>query len=135
MQADGCHFRTKPVHHNPLNPIWNQSFHFPILMADLAFLRFTVVEHNSSQTTAHRIIPLRALRTGTVGTHTDTEKTHTETHTCYRILSLTYLPWTNLILSTGTHTKIVFFIKRLEDPSLVQLQSFQMKKRLITKLA
>uniref|UniRef100_A0A673XG08 Phosphoinositide phospholipase C n=1 Tax=Salmo trutta TaxID=8032 RepID=A0A673XG08_SALTR len=64
MQADGCHFRTKPIHRNPLNPIWNQSFHFPILMADLAFLRFTVVEHNSSQTTAHRIIPLRALRTG-----------------------------------------------------------------------
>uniref|UniRef100_A0A8C8HI87 Phosphoinositide phospholipase C n=1 Tax=Oncorhynchus tshawytscha TaxID=74940 RepID=A0A8C8HI87_ONCTS len=64
MQADGCHFRTKPIHRNPLNPIWNQSFHFPLLMADLAFLRFTVVEHNSSQTTAHRIIPLRALRTG-----------------------------------------------------------------------
>uniref|UniRef100_A0A674BJ22 Phosphoinositide phospholipase C n=1 Tax=Salmo trutta TaxID=8032 RepID=A0A674BJ22_SALTR len=64
MQADGCHFRTKPVHHNPLNPIWQQSFHFPLLMADLAFLRFTVVEHNSSQTTAQRIISLRALRTG-----------------------------------------------------------------------
>ncbi|XP_045067497.1 1-phosphatidylinositol 4,5-bisphosphate phosphodiesterase epsilon-1-like [Coregonus clupeaformis] len=64
MQADGCHFRTKPVHRNPLNPIWNQSFHFPLLMADLAFLRFTVVEHNSSQTTAQRIISLRALRTG-----------------------------------------------------------------------
>uniref|UniRef100_A0AAZ3SUE6 Phosphoinositide phospholipase C n=1 Tax=Oncorhynchus tshawytscha TaxID=74940 RepID=A0AAZ3SUE6_ONCTS len=64
MQADGCHFRTKPVHRNPLNPIWNQSFHLPLLMADLAFLRFTVVEHNSSQTTAQRIISLRALRTG-----------------------------------------------------------------------
>uniref|UniRef100_A0A4W5K9D2 Phosphoinositide phospholipase C n=1 Tax=Hucho hucho TaxID=62062 RepID=A0A4W5K9D2_9TELE len=64
MQADWCHFRTKPVHRNPLNPIWNQSYHFPLLMADLAFLRFTVVEHNSSQTTAQRIISLRALRTG-----------------------------------------------------------------------
>ncbi|XP_064788827.1 1-phosphatidylinositol 4,5-bisphosphate phosphodiesterase epsilon-1-like isoform X2 [Oncorhynchus masou masou] len=64
MQADGCHFRTKPVHRNPLNPIWNQRFHLPLLMADLAFLRFTVVEHNSSQTTAQRIISLRALRTG-----------------------------------------------------------------------
>ncbi|XP_035610484.1 1-phosphatidylinositol 4,5-bisphosphate phosphodiesterase epsilon-1-like [Oncorhynchus keta] len=64
MQADGCHFRTKPVHRNALNPIWNQSFHLPLLMADLAFLRFTVVEHNSSQTTAQRIISLRALRTG-----------------------------------------------------------------------
>ncbi|CAB1312833.1 unnamed protein product [Coregonus sp. 'balchen'] len=50
MQADGCHFRTKPIHRNPLNPIWNQSFHFPLLMADLAFLRFTVLrnQHNDA---------------------------------------------------------------------------------------
>ncbi|KAJ8013828.1 hypothetical protein DPEC_G00033850 [Dallia pectoralis] len=64
VQADVCHFRTKPVHRNSFNPIWNQRFHFPLLMADLAFLRFAVVEHNNSQTTAQRIIPLKALRTG-----------------------------------------------------------------------
>ncbi|XP_046885850.1 1-phosphatidylinositol 4,5-bisphosphate phosphodiesterase epsilon-1-like isoform X2 [Hypomesus transpacificus] len=63
MQADGCHFRSKSIHRNALNPIWNQSFTFSVFMEDLAFLRFTVVEHNS-QITAQRTLPLRALRTG-----------------------------------------------------------------------
>uniref|UniRef100_A0AAY4BXV5 Phosphoinositide phospholipase C n=1 Tax=Denticeps clupeoides TaxID=299321 RepID=A0AAY4BXV5_9TELE len=64
MPADAAHFRTKAAHRNSLNPIWGQSFQFPIAMEDLAFLRFSVVEHNSSQVTAQRILPLRALRTG-----------------------------------------------------------------------
>lgn len=64
MQADSCHFRTKSIHRNALNPIWNQSFTFSVFMEDLAFLRFTVQDHNNSQITAQRILPLRALRTG-----------------------------------------------------------------------
>ncbi|XP_076141340.1 1-phosphatidylinositol 4,5-bisphosphate phosphodiesterase epsilon-1-like [Alosa pseudoharengus] len=64
MPADAAHFRTKAAHRNALNPMWGQSFQFPVVMEDLAFLRFTVLEHSSSQVTAQRILPIRALRTG-----------------------------------------------------------------------
>ncbi|XP_063047306.1 1-phosphatidylinositol 4,5-bisphosphate phosphodiesterase epsilon-1-like isoform X3 [Engraulis encrasicolus] len=64
MPADAAHFRTKAAHRNALNPMWGQTFQFPVVMEDLAFLRFTVVEHSSSQTTAQRILPIKALRPG-----------------------------------------------------------------------
>ncbi|KAL2078220.1 hypothetical protein ACEWY4_025905 [Coilia grayii] len=62
--SDCCHVRTKPIHRNPLNPMWSESVTLAVHCEDLAFLRLAVVEHNSSQVTAQRILPLRALKTG-----------------------------------------------------------------------
>ncbi|KAM6441692.1 1-phosphatidylinositol 4,5-bisphosphate phosphodiesterase epsilon-1 isoform 3-T5 [Liasis olivaceus] len=64
MPLDSCHFRTKPIHRNTLNPMWNEQFLFRIHFEDLVFLRFAVVENNSSAVMAQRIIPLQALKRG-----------------------------------------------------------------------
>ncbi|XP_057214152.1 1-phosphatidylinositol 4,5-bisphosphate phosphodiesterase epsilon-1 isoform X3 [Triplophysa rosa] len=64
MPTDSCHFRTKPIHRNTLNPMWNEHFQFQAHFEDLAFLRVAVVENNSSQVTAQRILPLKNLRAG-----------------------------------------------------------------------
>ncbi|XP_063817712.1 1-phosphatidylinositol 4,5-bisphosphate phosphodiesterase epsilon-1 isoform X4 [Pseudophryne corroboree] len=64
MPVDSCHFRTKPIHRNTLNPMWNEQFMFRVYFEDLVFLRFAVVENNSSAVTAQRIIPLKALKRG-----------------------------------------------------------------------
>ncbi|XP_044521631.1 1-phosphatidylinositol 4,5-bisphosphate phosphodiesterase epsilon-1 isoform X1 [Gracilinanus agilis] len=64
MPLDSCHFRTKPIHRNTLNPMWNEQFLFRAYLEDLIFLRFAVVENNSSAVTAQRIIPLKALKRG-----------------------------------------------------------------------
>ncbi|KAJ7987722.1 hypothetical protein DPEC_G00329440 [Dallia pectoralis] len=64
IPADSCHFRTKPIHRNTLNPMWSENFLFRVHFEDFCFLRITVVENNSSQTTAQRILPLRALKPG-----------------------------------------------------------------------
>nr|XP_048294909.1 1-phosphatidylinositol 4,5-bisphosphate phosphodiesterase epsilon-1 isoform X2 [Myodes glareolus] len=64
MPLDSCHFRTKPIHRNTLNPMWNEQFLFRVHFEDLVFLRFAVVENNSSAITAQRIIPLKALKRG-----------------------------------------------------------------------
>lgn len=66
MPLDSCHFRTKPIHRNTLNPMWNEQFLFRVHFEDLVFLRFAVVENNSSAVTAQRIIPLKALKRGMV---------------------------------------------------------------------
>lgn len=66
MPLDSCHFRTKPIHRNTLNPMWNEQFLFRVHFEDLVFLRFAVVENNSSAVTAQRIIPLKALKRGTL---------------------------------------------------------------------
>uniref|UniRef100_A0A452IIT9 Phosphoinositide phospholipase C n=1 Tax=Gopherus agassizii TaxID=38772 RepID=A0A452IIT9_9SAUR len=64
MSLDSCHFRTKPIHRNTLNPMWNEQFLYRVHFEDLVFLRFAVVENNSSAITAQRIIPLKALKRG-----------------------------------------------------------------------
>uniref|UniRef100_A0A9L0TMQ9 Phosphoinositide phospholipase C n=1 Tax=Equus caballus TaxID=9796 RepID=A0A9L0TMQ9_HORSE len=64
MPLDSCHFRTKPIHRNTLNPMWNEQFLFRVHFEDLVFLRFAVVENNSSAVTAQRVIPLKALKRG-----------------------------------------------------------------------
>ncbi|KAM5237306.1 1-phosphatidylinositol 4,5-bisphosphate phosphodiesterase epsilon-1 isoform 2-T2 [Ctenodactylus gundi] len=64
MSLDSCHFRTKPIHRNTLNPMWNEQFLFRVHFEDLVFLRFAVVENNSSAVTAQRILPLKALKRG-----------------------------------------------------------------------
>ncbi|XP_051883212.1 1-phosphatidylinositol 4,5-bisphosphate phosphodiesterase epsilon-1 isoform X3 [Pristis pectinata] len=64
MPQDSSHFRTKPIHRNTLNPMWNEQFFFHIYFEDLVFLRFAVVENNSSTVTAQRVIQLKALKGG-----------------------------------------------------------------------
>ncbi|XP_058477625.1 1-phosphatidylinositol 4,5-bisphosphate phosphodiesterase epsilon-1 [Solea solea] len=64
MPVDSCHFRTKPIHRNTLNPMWSEHFQFSVHFEDMCFLRFAVVENNSSQTTAQRTLPLKALKAG-----------------------------------------------------------------------
>ncbi|XP_048465124.1 1-phosphatidylinositol 4,5-bisphosphate phosphodiesterase epsilon-1 [Rhincodon typus] len=64
MPQDSCHFRTKPIHRNTLNPMWNEQFFFHIYFEDLVFLRFVVVENNSSTVTAQRVVQLKALKRG-----------------------------------------------------------------------
>uniref|UniRef100_W5KBX6 Phosphoinositide phospholipase C n=1 Tax=Astyanax mexicanus TaxID=7994 RepID=W5KBX6_ASTMX len=64
LPVDTCHFRTKPIHRNTLNPMWSENFSFQVHFEDMAFLRLAVVENNSSQMTAQRILPLKALKPG-----------------------------------------------------------------------
>ncbi|KAK6301925.1 hypothetical protein J4Q44_G00279780 [Coregonus suidteri] len=64
MPVDSFQFRTKPIHRNTLNPMWSEHFLFPVHFEDACFLRIAVVENNSYQTTAQRILPLRALKPG-----------------------------------------------------------------------
>uniref|UniRef100_A0AAQ6A2X5 Phosphoinositide phospholipase C n=1 Tax=Amphiprion ocellaris TaxID=80972 RepID=A0AAQ6A2X5_AMPOC len=64
MPIDSCHFRTKPIHRNTLNPMWSEHFQFTVHFEEMCFLRFAVVENNSSQTTAQRTLPLKALKSG-----------------------------------------------------------------------
>ncbi|KAM9837938.1 1-phosphatidylinositol 4,5-bisphosphate phosphodiesterase epsilon-1 [Aulostomus maculatus] len=64
MPIDSCHFRTKPIHRNTLNPMWSERFQFSVHFEEMCFIRFAVVENNSSQTTAQRTLPLRALKPG-----------------------------------------------------------------------
>ncbi|XP_078269858.1 1-phosphatidylinositol 4,5-bisphosphate phosphodiesterase epsilon-1 isoform X2 [Rhinoraja longicauda] len=64
MPQDSSHFRTKPIHRNTLNPMWNEQFLFHVYFEDLVFIRFAVVENNSSTTTAQRVVQLKALKAG-----------------------------------------------------------------------
>uniref|UniRef100_A0A3B4BD34 C2 domain-containing protein n=1 Tax=Periophthalmus magnuspinnatus TaxID=409849 RepID=A0A3B4BD34_9GOBI len=43
--------KTKPIHRNTLNPMWSEHFQFSVYFEELCFIRFSVVENNSSQTT------------------------------------------------------------------------------------
>ncbi|KAF3827775.1 hypothetical protein GH733_001010 [Mirounga leonina] len=45
MPLDSCHFRTKPIHRNTLNPMWNEQFLFRVHFEDLIFLRFAVLRN------------------------------------------------------------------------------------------
>uniref|UniRef100_A0A3B5LDU7 Phosphoinositide phospholipase C n=1 Tax=Xiphophorus couchianus TaxID=32473 RepID=A0A3B5LDU7_9TELE len=64
MSVDTYHFRTKPIHRNTLNPMWSERFQFTVHFEEMCFLRFAVVENNSSQITAQRTLPLKALKPG-----------------------------------------------------------------------
>ncbi|XP_030195770.1 1-phosphatidylinositol 4,5-bisphosphate phosphodiesterase epsilon-1 isoform X2 [Gadus morhua] len=64
MPVDASHFRSKPIHRNTLNPMWGESFQFTVHFEELCFLRIAVVENNSSQTTAQRTLPIKALKPG-----------------------------------------------------------------------
>ncbi|XP_021351592.1 uncharacterized protein LOC110449213 [Mizuhopecten yessoensis] len=64
IPVDSAKHKTKVVPRNALNPIWNDYFTFHVMFADLAFLRFVVVDANTSHMVSQRIIPLKCLRAG-----------------------------------------------------------------------
>ncbi|XP_076030317.1 1-phosphatidylinositol 4,5-bisphosphate phosphodiesterase epsilon-1-like isoform X2 [Oratosquilla oratoria] len=64
IPVDCIKYKTKAVHRNSFNPIWNDSFSIKVMFKDLAFLRLTVVDTGTGHMTAQRIIPLRCLRRG-----------------------------------------------------------------------
>ncbi|ROT68308.1 1-phosphatidylinositol-4,5-bisphosphate phosphodiesterase epsilon-1 [Penaeus vannamei] len=57
-------FKTKVIHRNSFNPIWNDTFNIRVMFKDLAFLRLTVTDTATGHTTAQRILPLGRLRRG-----------------------------------------------------------------------
>ncbi|KAF7286706.1 hypothetical protein GWI33_004332 [Rhynchophorus ferrugineus] len=99
IQVDCNKQRTKVVHKNALNPIWNETFHFRIMFQDLAFLRFTVIDSTNNHFLAQRILPLKCLKPG------------------YRHLRLKSAQNKNLNMST------LFIYSRIEEESLENTES------------
>ncbi|XP_023290532.1 1-phosphatidylinositol 4,5-bisphosphate phosphodiesterase epsilon-1 [Orussus abietinus] len=64
IPIDCAKHKTKVVHSNALNPIWNEKFCYQVMFKDLAFLRFSVVEASSHHLIAQRVLPLKCLRPG-----------------------------------------------------------------------
>lgn len=64
IPVDCNKYKTKVVHKNSLNPIWNDTFRFRVMFQDLVFLRFTVMDSTNNHVIAHRIVPLKCLRPG-----------------------------------------------------------------------
>lgn len=64
IQADCAKYKTKPVHHNSLNPIWDETLVFRVWFRELAFLRLTVSDAASGHALAQRTLPLSLLRPG-----------------------------------------------------------------------
>ncbi|XP_062591377.1 uncharacterized protein LOC134252848 isoform X1 [Saccostrea cucullata] len=64
IPVDCVKHKTKVVSRNALNPIWNDLFSFQVMFLDLAFIRFVVVDANTSHVISQRIIPLKCLRAG-----------------------------------------------------------------------
>uniref|UniRef100_UPI003590261E 1-phosphatidylinositol 4,5-bisphosphate phosphodiesterase epsilon-1 isoform X2 n=1 Tax=Myxine glutinosa TaxID=7769 RepID=UPI003590261E len=64
LPSESCHYHTKTVLRNALNPIWNESFQFSMCLEALTFLRVTVIENGTSNITAQRVIPFNTLKPG-----------------------------------------------------------------------
>ncbi|KAG7167929.1 1-phosphatidylinositol 45-bisphosphate phosphodiesterase epsilon-1-like [Homarus americanus] len=64
IPVDCNKFKTKTIHRNSFNPIWNDPFNIRVMFKDLAFLRLTVTDTATGHVTAQRILPLRCLRRG-----------------------------------------------------------------------
>ncbi|XP_041477613.1 1-phosphatidylinositol 4,5-bisphosphate phosphodiesterase epsilon-1-like isoform X4 [Lytechinus variegatus] len=64
VPADCSKWKTKVASRNSINPIWEETFTFQVSFEELAFVRFTVVDSNSSSTLAQRSVPLVHLRQG-----------------------------------------------------------------------
>ncbi|XP_077501808.1 uncharacterized protein LOC144112865 isoform X2 [Amblyomma americanum] len=56
--------KTKIVQRNSLNPIWQDSFCFRIAFAELAFLRFSVLDVMTNHILSQRVIPVKSLKQG-----------------------------------------------------------------------
>ncbi|XP_064469144.1 uncharacterized protein LOC135383352 [Ornithodoros turicata] len=64
IPVDCSRQKTKIVQRNSLNPIWSDSFSFRITFADLAFLRFSVMDVTTNHILSQRVIPLKSLKQG-----------------------------------------------------------------------
>lgn len=64
IPADCSKWKTKIASRNSINPIWEETFTFQVSFEELAFVRFTVIDSNSSSTLAQRSVPLVHLRQG-----------------------------------------------------------------------
>ncbi|GFN90746.1 phosphoinositide phospholipase c [Plakobranchus ocellatus] len=64
IPVDCAKQKTKVIPKNSLNPIWNDIFTFQVLFADLAFIRFVVIDASTSHMVTQRVIPLKCLRPG-----------------------------------------------------------------------
>lgn len=49
IEADQSKRKTKTIHDNGLNPVWNETFNFEIRCSELAFLRIAVYDENSTK--------------------------------------------------------------------------------------
>ncbi|KAJ1349315.1 hypothetical protein KIN20_004810 [Parelaphostrongylus tenuis] len=57
--------KTKIVHRNSVNPVWNHSTQLRIVFIDLAFLRLAVCDSGQNgRVIAHRVVPVRCIRPG-----------------------------------------------------------------------
>uniref|UniRef100_A0A0K0DPQ4 Phosphoinositide phospholipase C n=1 Tax=Angiostrongylus cantonensis TaxID=6313 RepID=A0A0K0DPQ4_ANGCA len=57
--------KTKIVHRNSVNPVWNHSTQLRIVFVDLAFLRLAVCDSTQNgRVIAHRVVPTRCIRPG-----------------------------------------------------------------------
>lgn len=99
IQVDCNKQKTKIIHKNALNPIWNETFHFRVMFQDLAFLRFSILDGTSNHLLAQRIIPLKCLKPG------------------YRHIRLRSAQNKNLNMST------LFIYSRVEEESLENTES------------
>ena len=97
--------KTKTVHKNSLNPIWNDTFHFRVMFHDLAFVRFSVLDATSNHLLVQRILPLKCLRPG------------------YRHLRLRSPQNKSLNMST------LFIYSRVEEESLENTESHDVTDR------
>ncbi|KAK3797679.1 hypothetical protein RRG08_054698 [Elysia crispata] len=64
IPVDCAKQKTKVIPKNSLNPIWNDIFTFQVLFADMAFIRFVVIDASTSHMVTQRVIPLKCLRPG-----------------------------------------------------------------------
>ncbi|KAL3193090.1 hypothetical protein MRX96_058588 [Rhipicephalus microplus] len=64
VPLDCNRLKTKIVQRNSLNPIWQDSFCFRIAFAELAFLRFSVIDVMTNHILSQRVIPVKSLKQG-----------------------------------------------------------------------
>lgn len=66
-ECDSSKFKTKTIHDNGFNPIWNDSYDFQVFCPDLALLRFVIYDvdiFGDSNFIGQYTIPVRCLRSG-----------------------------------------------------------------------
>lgn len=64
IPPDSVKKKSKTIYYNSMNPVCNETFTFRVLFDELAFVRFLVVDANTSHPLAQRVVPLRSVRHG-----------------------------------------------------------------------
>lgn len=64
IPADNAKKKTKTVFNNSINPVWNENFTYLVLFEELAFVKFLIVDANTSHPMCQRVVPLKNLRYG-----------------------------------------------------------------------